>query len=149
MYKVTFYKITDFDSNEPLVLFSTTQVPKHKDSHVRTNRLYFYLWNIMDRVQCYKSKYFDKAPKVFYNRHYLVNYVELGSIDNVPLDILNEVMPYVDSAMCGFDGWAFLPLEKYRMFVEHATYKDTCSKIIGDNIPFDIYIKYERIQEQN
>lgn len=149
MYKVTFYKITDFDSDEPLVLFSSAQVPKHKDRHVRTNRLYFYIWNIMDRVQCYKSKYYDKAPKVFYNRHYLVNYVELGSIDNVTTDILNEVMPYVDSDMCGFDGWAFLPLEKYSRFVEHETYKDTCKKIIGENIPFNIFIKYERIQEQN
>lgn len=144
-YKMTILKACRFDvdiANE-LKPFYSKQVPKHDNRDIDLNRLWHFIHGVMDRGDCYKSRYYKKAPKMFYNRDYMVNFKELGTIEDVPLKLVLEHMSYLETS---FDGWALLKFEKNDRLAIHDKYRYKFVGIATGYLSSDIFIKYERVK---
>lgn len=143
-YKMTILQACRFDIDiaGELKPFYSKQVPKHDNKHIESNRLWWFILGIIERGDCYKGKYYKKAPKIFYNREYMINFKELGVIDDVPLELVLEHMPFLETF---FDGWSLLKFEKHDKLAIHDKYKDRFVDIAIGCLSSDIFIKYERV----
>ena len=144
-YKMTILQACRFDVDIAYDLkpFYSKQVPKHDIKIINSNRLWWFILGIIERGDCYKGRYYKKAPKLFYNREYMINFKELGVIDDVPLELVLEHMPFLEAS---FDGWALLAFEKHDKLAIHDKYKDKFVDIAVGCLTSDIFIKYERVK---
>lgn len=143
-YRLSLFKTDERLPNETREVYTlySSHIPQHEDLFVNNNRLWHFIAGVGHLSRCAKTRNFSKDKKVFYNRIYTMDFLLLGSIENISLDLVKETMPFLET---GFDGWAFLPFENYDKLAIHEKYRDQFVKICVGALTSDVYILYEKV----